>query len=104
RSVEDQLRATAGLLLPDARSDDGESTGERSRDAVSVGDLLPLGSAAADGGEGEGAGERVGEVEGSGRDADCPGVEVLSRGGLPPGLPAEASGWVYVPLLEGVRA
>src|SRR5262249_28458339 len=82
----------------DARSDDPESTGERSRHAIPFGDLRHVSRAAQDRRNGEAA--RTGErpVEGAHHHGNRRGHAVLLGGARAPALPRKTSGRLHLPL------
>ena len=56
-----------------------------------------------DRGAGEGASRGVGQVEAADHDDHRARLHLVQRGGVPPGLPAEASGRIHLPLHARLR-
>ena len=98
-SYEDAARA---VVLPAARSDDAQPPGERRRHAVPLGDLPADPRAEGHRRAGDRARERVGQVEAPDHDEHRARGDLVQRGGVPPGLSAEESWGVHVPLHAGL--
>lgn len=86
RPHADDVPAAPGVLLPDARPDDGEPAGARRRDAVPERGVLPRRGAGEGGARGHGPGRRP-VVRGPHPDRGPARRPLVGRRGLPPAVP-----------------
>ncbi len=98
RPRADLVPRPARVLLPDPRPDDAEPAGQRRRDELPLGDLLPRRRAAPRRRGHDRRRRGLGPLAGEGRDRGGAGRPVLGGRARAPGLPRAVSERLHVPL------